>query len=64
MPLKRIGRVSNYDRDQYDELLINVPPMPPHKAQEICDILNSIAPEGDDYYKPVDMGFVPRKREY
>lgn len=63
MPLKRIAITSNYDREIYDEKLVNLPPMPPHVAQEICDLLNEVAPSGEDYYKPVAIDYVPRKYE-
>lgn len=57
MPMKRIAIVSNYDRETFYETWLNVPPMEEQLANKVCEQLNKIHPEGENYYTPKDMSY-------
>lgn len=57
MSKKRIAITSNYDRDNYTERFLEVPPMDESLAWEVCHLLNAVNPEGPDYYQPKDPDY-------
>ena len=59
----RIACTSNYDSEVFTESFVNVPLMWIEKAWQIYHILNSIDPNGKNYYKPVPIDYVLYKFE-
>lgn len=59
MTKKRILIASNYDDEMFTESFLNVPPVDADSGQCICNDLNNIDPEGPNYFKLVDMDYIP-----
>lgn len=55
--MNRIAIKSNYDRETFDEMFLNIPPLQQDLAREICKLLNKINPEGENYYVTVHLNY-------
>lgn len=51
--MAKIAIVSNYDKEMHDETFLIPLVMSQTLAKIVCVALNSINPEGEDYYRPV-----------
>ena len=59
MTKKRILIASNYDDVMFTESFLNVPPVSEELGDLICIDLNDIDSDGPNFYKLVDMDYVP-----
>ena len=55
---RRIAVSSNFDDPAFVEYWLNVPPMNYELAKPLCQSLNQINPDGEQYYAVVPLGTV------
>lgn len=55
--LKRICIASNYDKEMFFEKFVNIPAASEYTCHKIAELLNSINPQGEYYYKVVDLDY-------